>query len=356
MVSDIDNLKVLHVTNISGHATSEQIRSLFKIAGRIDDFAVYPRISTSEENPKMAFIKYEKRKSLETAQHLTNTVFLDKALCCVPYPIPDIPKEEDALSNGGPVISGKRCLPSHVFNTIKSLDDGTEMLYTTDPDMEALGLPSYPPLPANTELDIVEEIRRTIYISNIPLEIDGQEVVDFFNDAFGEVMYYRMCQINGTDKCNYAYLEFSNQISVPIALQNSGIEFKGNPLRITHSRVRIIKPQKKTNEQVLEEIKEASKSQAEKDETPVAGVLVKRPRSRSIERKEVKKSPTRERRRRSRSRDKRKRSRSLSKDYKDRKRHERSKSRDRRRRSRSRDKKEKRRSRSRDRHRRVCFL
>uniref|UniRef100_A0A0K0FN44 LD29830p (inferred by orthology to a D. melanogaster protein) n=1 Tax=Strongyloides venezuelensis TaxID=75913 RepID=A0A0K0FN44_STRVS len=353
MVSDVENLKVLHVTNVSGYATADQIRSLFKIAGRIDDFAVYPRVSTSEDNPKMAFIKYEKRKSLETAQHLTNTVFLDKALCCVPFPFPDIPKEDDAINNSGPVVIGKRCLPSHVTNSIKQLDDGTEMLYTTDPDMEALGLPSYPPLPGNTELDVVEEIRRTIYISNIPLDVDGQEVVEFFNDAFGEVMYFRMCQINGTDKCNYGYLEFSNQISVPIALQNSGIEFKGNALRITHSRVRIVKPQKKTNEQVLEEIKEASKNQNDKDETTAISVLVKRPRSRSIERerKESKRSPIKEKRRRSRSREKRRRTRSPSKEYKDRKRRERSKSRERRRRSRSRDKKSRKRSRSRDRHR-----
>uniref|UniRef100_A0AAF5CVR1 RRM domain-containing protein n=1 Tax=Strongyloides stercoralis TaxID=6248 RepID=A0AAF5CVR1_STRER len=331
MVSDVENFKILHVMNISGYATADQIRSFFKIAGRIDDFVVYPRLSTSEDNPKMAFIKYEKRKSLETAQHLTNTVFLDKALCCVPFPFPDIPKEEDAINNSGPAV--------------------IEMLYTIDPDMEALGLPSYPPLPANTELDVVEEIRRTIYISNIPLDIDGQEVVEFFNDAFGEVMYFRMCQINGTDKCNYGYLEFSNQISVPIALQNSGIEFKGNPLRITHSRVRIVKPQKKTNEQVLEEIKEASKNQSDKDETAAISVLVKRPRSRSIERRESKRSPVKEKRRRSRSREKRRRSRSTSKDYKERKRRERSKSRERRRRSRSRDKKGRKRSRSRDRHR-----
>uniref|UniRef100_A0A0K0EQU8 RRM domain-containing protein n=1 Tax=Strongyloides stercoralis TaxID=6248 RepID=A0A0K0EQU8_STRER len=295
MVSDVENFKILHVMNISGYATADQIRSFFKIAGRIDDFVVYPRLSTSEDNPKMAFIKYEKRKSLETAQHLTNTVFLDKALCCVPFPFPDIPKEEDAINNSGPAV--------------------IEMLYTIDPDMEALGLPSYPPLPANTELDVVEEIRRTIYISNIPLDIDGQENV------------------------------------VPIALQNSGIEFKGNPLRITHSRVRIVKPQKKTNEQVLEEIKEASKNQSDKDETAAISVLVKRPRSRSIERRESKRSPVKEKRRRSRSREKRRRSRSTSKDYKERKRRERSKSRERRRRSRSRDKKGRKRSRSRDRHR-----
>lgn len=71
--------------------------------------------------------------------------------------------------------------------------------------------------------------------------------------------------------CAYAYVEFSQQSSVAIAIQNDGYEFKGRPLkyfqsntlfanfffRIQHSRVAIIKPQAKTDEQALGEIEEA---------------------------------------------------------------------------------------------------
>lgn len=53
--------------------------------------------------------------------------------------------------------------------------------------MEALGLPAYPPLPGNTDLAKVEEIRRTIYVGNLPKGVDGQAVLEFFNNYVGEV-------------------------------------------------------------------------------------------------------------------------------------------------------------------------
>lgn len=31
--------------------------------------------------------------------------------------------------------------------------------------------------------------------------------------------------------CDYAYVEFTNQESVPLALQNNSIEFNGRPLK-----------------------------------------------------------------------------------------------------------------------------
>lgn len=36
---------------------------------------------------------------------------------------------------------------------------------------------------------------------------------------------------NNSLPCGYAYVEFSNQNSVPLALQNNGIEFDGRCLR-----------------------------------------------------------------------------------------------------------------------------
>uniref|UniRef100_A0AC35TYS4 RRM domain-containing protein n=1 Tax=Rhabditophanes sp. KR3021 TaxID=114890 RepID=A0AC35TYS4_9BILA len=350
-----DSLRVLHVTNVSGHASNDQIKKLFKLAGNIEEFEVYPQMNIDVDTPRTVFIKFEKRRSLESAQHLTNTVFLDKALCCVPYYQNNIPREEEALA-GGPAAPGKRYLPAHVSNSVKVLDDGSEMVYTTDPELVALGLPNYPPLSATTDNDVIEEIRRTIYISNIPIATDPPTLLSFINDNLGEVMYMRMCSTLPTDQCEYAYLEFLNQTTIPIALQNTGIEFEGNPLRITHSRVRIIKPQKKTNEQALEEIKEASKSEKEKATTPIPVVSVTRPKSPAREvsvngsgREKKRESPDR-RRRKSASRDRERRKRSDSRE----KRRKRSRSRERSDRSSKRsDKKERKRSRSRskDRHR-----
>lgn len=56
-----------------------------------------------------------------------------------------------------------------------------------DPTLTALGLPPYPTLSANTEASKVEEIRRTVYVGNIPKDCAGEEVMKFFNDSIGEV-------------------------------------------------------------------------------------------------------------------------------------------------------------------------
>lgn len=60
-------------------------------------------------------------------------------------------------------------------------------LLTVDPTLAALGLPPYPTLSANTEASKVEEIRRTVYVGNIPKDCAGEEVMKFFNDSIGEV-------------------------------------------------------------------------------------------------------------------------------------------------------------------------
>ena len=41
------------------------------------------------------------------------------------------------------------------------------MITTNDPRLTALGLSQYPPLPGSTDPSRIEEIRRTVYISNL---------------------------------------------------------------------------------------------------------------------------------------------------------------------------------------------
>lgn len=62
-------------------------------------------------------------------------------------------------------------------------------LLTVDPTLTALGLPPYPALPANTEPAKIEEIRRTVYVGNIPKDCEGEEVMQFFNDNIGEACH-----------------------------------------------------------------------------------------------------------------------------------------------------------------------
>ncbi|VDL72560.1 unnamed protein product [Nippostrongylus brasiliensis] len=254
-----EKIKILQVSNISVSATKDQIFTMFQYIGRIEELKVYPSDMniTSSTTSKCAFIKYDDDRAVEVGQHLTNTVLIDRAVVCAPYLQGVIPDEATFTNSGGPVMAGQRQLPPHVTNKVQQLDDGSSVLLTVDPQMDALGLPAYPALPGNTDLAKVEEIRRTIYVGNLPKGVDGQVVLDFFNSYVGEVMYLRMALGPETLPCDYAYIEFTNQTSVPIALQNNGVDFQGRPLRIQHSRVAIIKPQAKSADQALEEVEEA---------------------------------------------------------------------------------------------------
>ncbi|EYC44485.1 hypothetical protein Y032_0460g1866 [Ancylostoma ceylanicum] len=341
-----DKIKILQVSNISVTATKDQIFTMFQYIGRIEEMKVYPSDMniTSSTTSKCAFIKYDDDRAVEVGQHLTNTVLIDRAIVCAPFLQSTIPDEATFINSGGPVTAGQRQLPPHVTNKVQELEDGSSVLLTADPQMEALGLPAYPPLPGNTDLAKVEEIRRTIYVGNLPKGVDGQAVLDFFNSFVGEVMYLRMATGPDTLPCAYAYIEFTNQTSVPIALQNNGIDYQGRPLRIQHSRVAIIKPQAKSADQALEEVEEAirmGKNRRSRSRSPLRRRRTPSPRRRS-------RSPRRRRSRsQSRSRDKR-RSRSRSRDRKRSRSREKKRSRSRdRRRSRSRDRRS-RRSRSRD--------
>uniref|UniRef100_A0A915EFP5 RRM domain-containing protein n=1 Tax=Ditylenchus dipsaci TaxID=166011 RepID=A0A915EFP5_9BILA len=174
-----------------------------------------------------------------------------------------IPDEETALQSGGPLLPGQRQLPPNVINQEQDIGDGQKWcLLTIDPNLSALGLPPYPALPAETEPSKVEEIRRTVYVGNLDKNCDGDELMEFFNTNIE-----RMTTGSDSLPCAYAYVEFTNQSSVALALQNNGIEYKGRCLRIQHSRVAIIKPQRKTADQALAEVEEAIKTNEGKDKS-----------------------------------------------------------------------------------------
>ncbi|KAK6024354.1 oxidoreductase, zinc-binding dehydrogenase family protein [Ostertagia ostertagi] len=195
-----EKIRILQVSNISVTATKDQIFTMFQYIGRIEEMKVYPSDMniTSSTTSKCAFIKYDDDRAVEVGQHLTNTVLIDRAIVCAPYLQSVIPDEATFTSTGGPVTAGQRQLPPHVVNKIQNLEDGTSVLLTVDPQMEALGLPSYPPLPGNTDLAKVEEIRRTIYVGNLPKGVDGQAVLDFFNSYVGEAMCLLFRKANAT--------------------------------------------------------------------------------------------------------------------------------------------------------------
>ncbi|KAI6197167.1 RRM domain-containing protein [Aphelenchoides besseyi] len=169
----VSTIRVLQISNISPSATKEQIQTLFSFVGRIEDIRIYPNEGVQAQQ-RFAYVKFDRPAAVELGQHLTNVVFIDLALVCVPAPSNTIPDEETALRSG-PALPGQRQLPPNVVSSTQVDADGQEMLYTVDPTMTALGVAQYPPLPANTEPSKVEEIRRTVYIGGLKKKIQTEK-------------------------------------------------------------------------------------------------------------------------------------------------------------------------------------
>lgn len=77
---------VIQVTNVSPSASSEQMRTLFGFLGKIEELRLFPPDdSPLPVSSRVCFVKFHDPDSAVVAQHLTNTVFVDRALIVVPY-------------------------------------------------------------------------------------------------------------------------------------------------------------------------------------------------------------------------------------------------------------------------------
>jgi len=99
------------------------------------------------------------------AQHLTNTVFIDRALIITPAADGNIPDAAAALAMTN--SSGSGGSNNGVISQVVAGAGGSQVITTIDPRLTALGLPQYPPLPANMDPTKIDEIRRTVYIGNL---------------------------------------------------------------------------------------------------------------------------------------------------------------------------------------------
>ncbi|XP_035435354.1 probable splicing factor, arginine/serine-rich 7 isoform X2 [Spodoptera frugiperda] len=338
--------RVIQVTNIAPQATKDQMQTLFGYLGKIDDIRLYPTIRdvSCPVQSRICYVKYYDSATVNVAQHMTNTVFIDRALIVIPMQSGEIPDEHKALemSSNGTLVPGLSTveprLPAHVINALDGVPPN-QVIQTHDPKMVSLGLPPYPPLPATYDSRKIEEIRRTVLVGDVE-SLTSQQLIDHFCQA-GEVKYMRFCD-REVDKQRYALIEMTEQESIIKALQLNGSAVEGQTIKVYHATQAICKPQTKSNEAAQREIEEAMCRVKEAQNLisaaidPVIGLLSKdkrRTRSRSRSR------------RRSRSRSRRSRSRHRSKRSRSRSRH-----RSRRSRSRSRHRSS-RRSRSRSRHR-----
>ncbi|XP_030049068.1 LOW QUALITY PROTEIN: splicing regulatory glutamine/lysine-rich protein 1 [Microcaecilia unicolor] len=269
---------VIQVTNLSAAVTSEQMRTLFTFLGDIEELRLYPPDNAPLAfSSKVCYVKFRDPSSVGVAQHLTNTVFIDRALIVVPCAEGKIPEEAKALSLLAPaptltsLLPGAGLLPiptptpapaptpaslSSLSVTFSTL--GAALPATLDPNLATLGDIPQPPLMGNVDPSKVDEIRRTIYVGNLNSQTTtAEQLLEFFKQV-GEVKFVRMAG-DETQPTRFAFVEFADQNCVPRALAFNGVMFGDRPLKINHSNNAIVKPPELTPQAAAKELEEVMK-------------------------------------------------------------------------------------------------
>lgn len=257
--------RVIQVTNIAPQATKDQMQTLFGYLGKVEDVRLYPTVRdvSCPVTSRVCFARFADSSAAAVAAHLTNTVFIDRALLVSPAAGPELPDEPRALelAAAGPLLPAHPLLlapeprlPAHLSNSVEGLPPN-QVIQTHDPRLIATNLPPYPPLPAAYNSRQVEEIRRTLLIIDLSPDIASQQLIDHFATA-GQVKYARFCE-RESDKLRYALVEFTEQESVLKGLKLNGTSVNGHIVKVHHATQAIQKPQAKSNEAAQREIEEA---------------------------------------------------------------------------------------------------
>jgi arginine/serine-rich splicing factor 12 len=234
--------KVIQVSNVAPSVTKEQLQTLFEYIGRVSDIQLYPDSDFVQVMCKVCYIKFEDPESVGIALHLTSTVFLDRALIVLPVLDGIIPDETTAMRIAVPGNMGAGQLPlNHTWSSLVYNQVVGHVVNTIDPRLIQLCLPQYPPLPASTEPVKLDEIRRTVLVSNLDPSISPEQVMELLKDV-GEVKYMRQL---GDDSMPFKTMlvEFTYQASIAAALQLNGATFMDKPLVVQHSTTAIVKQQ-----------------------------------------------------------------------------------------------------------------
>ncbi|KAL4617596.1 splicing regulatory glutamine/lysine-rich protein 1 isoform X1 [Arapaima gigas] len=282
-MSGIPGTAVVQVTNLSSAVTSEQMRTLFGFLGDIEELRLYPPDNTPLSfSSKVCYIKYREPSSVGVAQHLTNTVFIDRALIVVPCAEGKIPEEAKALSLLAPatpvasLMPGAGLLPIPTPTPLQNLGIPISNLGALqtglDPSVAALGgVTTQPPLMGNVDPSKIDEIRRTVYVGNLNSQTTtAEQLLEYFKQV-GEVKFVRMAG-DETQPTRFAFVEFADQESVQRALTFNGVMFGDRPLKINHSNNAIVKPPELTPQAAAKELEDVMKRVREAQSTIAAAI------------------------------------------------------------------------------------
>jgi len=266
--------RVVQVTNIAPATTKDQLKTLFGFLGRIDDLVIYPTAESTSTTSKVCYVKFADADDVAVALHLTNTVFIDRALNVVAVPDGRIPDEKTAMSS------------------------------------------SYSQNLASSEGTKGDGVERTIYVANLDTAVAPEIFMQFFGLHAGEVKYARMAGDEGLP-VRAAFIEFSEKASVTRALTLTGQMLGSRPVTVVPSNSAIVKSVSGLEGASSREIEDALRKVNEAQ--PLISAAVdsdgsRRKRSRSRSRRS--RSQSRSRRSRSHRSRSKKRSRSRSPRYK----------------------------------------
>ncbi|CAL9682280.1 unnamed protein product [Knipowitschia caucasica] len=267
---------VVQVTNLSSAVSSEQMRTLFGFLGHIEELRLYPPDNGPLSfSSKVCYIKFREPSSVGVAQHLTNTVFIDRALIVVPCAEGKIPEEAKALSLLAPATP------------ISSLLSGGGLLPIPPPPLQNLSPPfvnrisaglehvstiqSQPLLMGNVDPTKIDEIRRTVYVGNLNSQTTtAEQLLEFFKQV-GDVKFVRMAG-DETQPTRFAFVEFVDHESVARALTFNGVMFGDRPLKVNHSNNAIVKPPELTPQAAAKELENVMRRVREAQSTIAAAI------------------------------------------------------------------------------------
>ncbi|XP_034156520.2 splicing regulatory glutamine/lysine-rich protein 1 isoform X2 [Pangasianodon hypophthalmus] len=309
---------VIQITNLSSSVNSEQMRTLFGFLGDIEELRLYPPDHTPLSfSSKVCYIKYKEPSSVGVAQHLTNTVFIDRALIVVPCAEGKIPEEAKALSLLAPAAPVPSLMPGGGLLPIPSpapLQNLGLPLAARGPlhlglDSSLSAISSQPPIMGNVDPSKIDEIRRTVYVGNLNSQTTtAEQLLEFFKQV-GEVKFVRMAG-DETQPTRFAFVEFANQDCVARALAFNGVMFGDRPLKINHSNNAIVKPPELTPQAAAKELEDVMKRVREAQSTIAAAIDPAEGKKRSSSRSRRSRRSHSKSRSHSRSRSQRKHSRS----------------------------------------------
>ncbi|KAL3041963.1 hypothetical protein OYC64_020018 [Pagothenia borchgrevinki] len=276
-MSGIPGTAVVQVTNLPSAVSSEQMRTLFGFLGDIDELRLYPPDNAPLSfSSKVCYIKYRDPSSVCVAQHLTNTVFIDRALIVVPCAEGKIPEEAKALSLLAPAAPAPSLIPGGGLLPIPTpappqnlnVPAVSRLSAALDPTASSL---TQAPLMGNVDPSKVDEIRRTVYVGNLNSQTtNADQLLEFFKQV-GEVKFVRMAG-DETQPTRFAFVEFVGQESVNRALTFNGVMFGDRPLKVNHSNNAIVKPPEMTPQAAAKELESVMKRVREAQCTIAAAI------------------------------------------------------------------------------------